>query len=438
VTLAEAMGLRHAGPAGWVAGAAWIAASAFAVALLFRAARGSSRSLGNLATLTVACAGVGLLGSAFVLADARRRMLAIALHLEDPARDWPDQAPLRWFGAIESTRITLFDAGVGLAFCAASLALCAFLSLARAGGLPAWGTPESDPRRGGSPRRLAIVLAVAALATTMGLDAMRVSAALAVEQGTGLGGGPSLQSLAQCVDAPLADARAHIAAVAAIGWIVAAGACLRARERTFGRLAGLGAGGVFILGVLAFVATRRMAYDAHNPIPIDPIDPRGCPVTVFDPRTLPVVEGGEPDSPAQILELRRGEALLDTVSAPEPAELDEMLRRRRDLWVQVNHRPTSGMPSVRIVAPEILGTVEVAIWLRAIEEHLGGGFILVGVEPERRFSTRTLGELSGTPRCSGIPVQLDPAGPSLTSYPTWGDVARARREAGVPLRIRLR
>lgn len=165
MTLVEIMGLRHAGLAGWVAGTAWAAASALSVALLVRTARRPGGHWGRLATTLVACIGFGLAASAFLLARARRRMLAIALGLEDPALELPAKFELQLFGALELTEITLFVAGAGLAFCSLVLALTAIFSAAHAEGRPrsAW-------------QRLALVLSVAGLAAAIGLDATRLSA----------------------------------------------------------------------------------------------------------------------------------------------------------------------------------------------------------------------------------------------------------------------
>ena len=415
VTLAELMGLRHAGPAGWVAGAAWVAASGLSVALFVRAVRRPGRPGGELPTATLGSLGVGLAACALLVADARRRMLAIALGLEDPALSPPAQMPLRWFGAGEITATTLFVGGAGLAFCASLLALAAIVSAARAEG-----------RLRGAPRRLAIVLVVTCLAAVMGLAATRVSTASA----------PLWTEQARI----LADARPHVVAVAAIGWVAGAWASRDSGERRFGRGAALGAVALLALGLAAFAATRGMAHDAHHPIPSDRLEHLGCPVTALDAQSLPVVARGEPLVEGSFVELRQGEALLDGAPSTlrSPADLDERLRRRRDLWLQVTRRPASEMLPVEVVAPALLGTEDIATWLRAIEAHLDRGLVLVAVEPERRFSTHTLGELAGTPHCGGIPVRLDPEGRALTSYPTWGDLVREHDAGSAPLGLRLR
>jgi hypothetical protein len=71
--------------------------------------------------------------------------------------------------------------------------------------------------------------------------------------------------------------------------------------------------------------------------------------------------------------------------------------------------------------------------------HAGpAGWIAGAGAPERRFATRTLGELTATPHCGGIPLRLDPAGRSVTGYPTWGDLVHEGGEGSAPLRVRLR
>jgi len=327
------------------------------------------------------------------------------------------------------THVTLFAAGVGLAGSAAVLALWAVVSAARAGG----------PLRE-QPRRLALVLTAVVMAMIIGLDAVRVSTALTSELWQ-IGPHPSLQEgLARAADARLAEARTHVVAVGAVGWIAATLVSLRARERPLGWRAASVAGALFVAGLLAFAATRGMAHDARHRIPGDGRATLGCPGVTFDVRSLPVSTRGEPLAGSGLtLELGPREALLSPIDvATSPADLADMLRRQRDLWVQVTGRPASEMARVRVVAPEHLGTTEVALWLRAIEEHLNRGFILVALEPERRFPTRTLGDVAATPHCGGIPVRLDPTGPLLASYPTWGDLVRGHEGGGASISVRLR
>src|SRR4051794_18262379 len=134
MSLVELMGLRHAGPAGFVAGAGWVAAALLSVALLLRAALRPGEPWGKLGAATLGCGGAGLAGCAFILARARRQMVAIALGLEDPAQDPPGKVDLRWFGALESTHVALFVAGVGLLWCASLLALSVIAGATRAQG----------------------------------------------------------------------------------------------------------------------------------------------------------------------------------------------------------------------------------------------------------------------------------------------------------------
>jgi hypothetical protein len=425
VTLHELMGLRHAGPAGWIAGAGWIAAAVASVALLRRTALRPGAPWGRLGAATLACSGAGLAACVWVVAGARRRMLAVALGIDDG----PVHVDLRWLGAFESTEVALFVAGAGLLWCASLLALAVIASAARAEG-----------RLRGSPRRLALALTIAGFAAVMGLAATQTSGATARAWGERMAPWDLLRALVSAADAPLAAAWRRIVVVAVIGWIAGALASRRARERPFGRGAAIGAVAVFVLGLAAFAATRGMAGDAHHPIPSDRLDYLGCPVLALDPQGLPIGAGSEPLGESSILELHPGEAILGGQTAPleSPADLDELLRKRRELWVQVTRRPERSMPPVLVVAPAFLGTVEIAIWLRGIEQHLERGFIVVVAEPERRFPTQTLGELTATPHCGGILVLLDPAGRALTSVPTWGDLAAERGDGGAPIRVRLR
>jgi hypothetical protein len=426
MSLTMVLGLRHGGPVAWLAGAAWIAAFGLALRLLFLVVRHPDRSSGTIARSALACAAVGAAATAAILAGQRQRMLSIALGLEGPLRSPPDQAPVGWYGAFELTGTILFVVGLALACCAMLFALSAILTAACAG-----------VRSPGGPQRLVIVLAVAALAGTIGLTAARVGEDLASVLDKA---GPGTQeSLAGAVDVPIANARVHVVAVAAVGWIAAVLAVLRTSNRHLGRRSALAAGAVFVLGAGAFAATRGMAYDARHLIPRDRLVHGRC--DFWDPARFPVVTRGEPLVDAQLLdlEMRKGEltASLDGLVTSQ-AELGERLRRQRDLWVQLTRRPASDIPPTMVVAPGLLPAADVANWLRPIEEHLARGFVVVGVDPGGSFSTRTLGELAATPRCSGVPVRLDPAGPLLTSYPTWGDVVRGYDDAHGPIRLRLR
>jgi hypothetical protein len=429
MNVAYVLSLRHAGPAGWVAGTAWIAASVFAMVLLFRAARGSSRPLHRLATSAVACACVGLAASVFLLAGARRSMLAIALGLEDPARDPPGRAIVRWFDAIELTGMTLFDGGVALACCVVLFALGAIASAVRV------ERPlRSDPR----PR--ALVHTAAALALAMALGAARTGAALlaALDLHRTEPFGSMEESSLRVLGAPLAGARAHVVVIAAVGWIAAAWLSLRASDRPLHRHVAACAAAFFVIGLGAFAATRGMAYDGRHPIPRERVGNLYCPDDARGPLELPVAAGGEPFAVTSWLTLRPDGAFISPgVSPKSPAHLDELLREQRDYWMKVTHRTASEMRPMLVAAPDGLSTAEAAIWLGAIEEHLTRGFVLVVIDPERRFPTRTLGEVASTPHCGGIPVILDPTAPLLTSLPAWGDLVRGDRDARAPIRIRL-
>lgn len=428
MTLAHALELRYAGLAGWVAGTAWIAASMCAMVLLFRAVRGSSAPSRRLAMSAVACAGVGLAASVFLLVGARRSMLSIGL-APDPRRYTQDWAGVLWFYALEHTGLTLFDGGVGLACCAVLLALGAIASAVRA----------KSPLRG-NPRPRALVLTAAALAVAVALGATRMGAALlaALDRPRTEPFGSMEESSLRALGAPLADARVHVVVIASIGWIAAAWLSLRASDRPLHRRVAAWTAIVFVVGLAAFAATRGMAYDGRHPIPRERHGNLYCPADARGPLALPVAAEGESFADSSWLTLRPGAAYISPGGKPRsPGHLNELLREERDHWMEVTHRPASEMRRMFVDAPDRFSTAEAAVWLGAIEEHLARGFILVVIDPERRFPTRTLGEVTATPHCGGIPVILDPAGPLLTSYPTWGDLVRGRGDARAPIAIRL-
>lgn len=408
----------------------WLTAIALGVALLVRAARWPARPWGRLATAMLGCLGVGLAASTFLLVDARREMTVIALGRQDSSPPRPYQFHFGWSGATEGTTVILFVAGVGLASCAALLVLCAIVAAVRA---------ESRLRI--TPLRLALLITVSGLALGMGLVAIRLSeATAALDPPFPLSPLASLQAFDAIADEALAAARTYVVGVTAGGWIACVLTSLRGPRRPFGGGAAIGAGALFVVGVVAFAAVRGHAYDARHRIPSDRVEHLGCPEPVFDVRSLPVADQSEPLLDASLLELQANEALLHGGGGrpASPADLGDQLRLRCELWVELTRRPASAMPRLNIVAPAALSTVDIARWLRAIEPDLAQGFFLVVIEPERRLVTRTLGELPATPHCGGIPVLLDPASQALTSYPTWGDLARDHRDGGSPLRIRLR
>lgn len=432
MTLADLEALGEAGLEGWVAGAGWIAASFLSGAVAYRTVRWHGRSSAKLTTIAMACLGASVAGCAFVLVRGRQRMLAIALGSEGPAREQPNWGPLGWLGSMEATESALFVAGVGIAVCGSLFALCAIISAARAS--------ERVSRPAGWSLGIVTRLTLAGLAVAMGLAATRVTAEPVACWAAYVWPTERLQAWASTVAAALADARTHIVGVAVFGWVAGALGSRRAREPQWRWRGAIGGGLVFVVGVAAFAATRPMAYDVGRPIPNN--SERGCPVVGVEARTLPVMPRGEPQPEGLRLELYPGEARLADSLGPtgSPAELDERLRRQRDLWFGVVRRPTGARPHLLVVAPATLPMAEAAIWLRAIEGHLVRGFtvVVIVVESGRRFSTRTLGELTERSVCSGIPLRIDPVGRLLTSYPTWGDLLSAHADTTGPLGIRLR
>jgi hypothetical protein len=415
-------------PVAALAAAGLFGAALLSIAVVIRAARSPSAPWGRLTALAAASFGIGLAACGWMLAAARFRMLAIALGLEDPTSAPPAKVDLRWLGAVESTYAALVAAGTGLIAGAALLALTAVVAA-----VPARG------RLRGAPRRLVLLLAVAALAASMGNALVRAGTATQELLRWEVPFGERGQAFVAATAAPIEAARVEVAAVAVLACLVSALVTRRrgSAERAFGRRARVGGGVVLALGLAAFVATRAMAYDGRHPLPFDRVE-HGCLFQALSPG-MPAAAAGEALVEGPVLDLHAGEALIDGRALDSPDDLTTWQSHHQALWQDLTHRPASAMPRVLVVAPAYLGTLEVAIWLRALEPPPGGGFTAVAVEPERRFTTRTLGEITASPHCSAIPLRLDPEGRPLTRWVTWGDVVDAAAEARPStLGVRLR
>jgi hypothetical protein len=423
--------LLHGGPVGWLAAAALLAAAILAILVLLAVARREGRRRpGPLAAACAASLAAGLAASWWMAADARRRMIAIALGLADPTHAPIPKADIDWIGATETTSLALLAAGTGLVACASLLGPSALLAAA----LP------RGPLRG-APGRAALAVTLSALALALGLGLLRRADATDALTTTTLASPAQLEQLAATSDGPYAGARAHVLVVATLGLAATALTSIRRspdRAHPSVPRAPIASVAALVLGVAAFAATRGTAHDARHPIPPDAAEHLGCPSGPEGPDVLPHAPRSEALMDGPLVRLHPGEAVLDGVFLESPDALARALREKNELWSRITGRPSSVRPPLLVVAPAHLAIAEASPWLRAIAQSFGPRLAMVVREPARRFSTRTLGELSSSPHCGALHVTLGLEGPPLSTFRTWGDLARQAAASGATAANALR
>lgn len=194
---------------------------------------------------------------------------------------------------------------------------------------------------------------------------------------------------------------------------------------------------LLLLGGSAFAATRAHHWDALHPMPPDAAN-ASTHACFSDAAHLAALPPARPDCvavEAQVVEVTPHGVVLDGYDVPEPAELGRLLKEKRQLWQMLN--PDSAFSGVLLVAaPRAATTQQLLPWLAAAER---AGFPKLGVylqAPPLRFDSKTLGVVTKLRCCSRV-WQVDAAATtSLTSWPTWGELAGAAMQPEHKLALR--
>ncbi len=281
------------------------------------------------------------------------------------------------------------DAGV-VAVVGAGAALAAAL----------WGTAAFiwARRRGAGPATLVAVAASALSALLAAEGLVRTAAgALALHEGCYSGGPaePELRLLLlDAVNAPLAPLRLAVMIAAALGTALILALARREPARRLAPHALLLPAGVFAVGVVAAALSRGLGHDVRHPPPLW----RDAPVAASS-GWIPAVDACPPERALfNAPEVRRrddGTWLVDGARADDARGAVEVLRRKRDLWKQV--QPKSPFPGVVYVhAGADASAAEIAPFVVAARE--AGYPHIQGVQrlPAKHWPTHTLGDLPRT------------------------------------------
>ncbi|HVK66983.1 MAG TPA: hypothetical protein VM694_21005, partial [Polyangium sp.] len=188
-------------------------------------------------------------------------------------------------------------------------------------------------------------------------------------------------------------------------------------------LVALGAA-VFAFGLAAWLGARGMAYDARHLVPAPEAHDVYCTGWGGPPASsLPPAGPCDPGVRAPTLTLDVEEGLYLDHKRVKLAKLGEALRneRKRD-------GDTSEDPVLLVGAPADTPMATLLPILAAVEKDFGGQIALLRARPEQSLSTATLGEVSMQRRCCSHRLRMAPNGTPLSTYTTWGDVARAMSE----------
>jgi hypothetical protein len=207
-----------------------------------------------------------------------------------------------------------------------------------------------------------------------------------------------------------------VAAIAAVGVLLAS-----RRPRPAASRETIAAAGLFVVGLVAFALTRAAAHDALHPLPYWDGSAAGW----LDDAVVASLPPGEKcalglqDQPTIVL-TDDGRVRFNGSLPQGPIELQETLKKQRDLWLQVQpHKQFQGRLEAVFAADGLI--VLVAPIIEAARAAGYAGIDVIEAMPRRTYVTRTLGEISYRPRVCYVPISLDVA---LPRQGTWGDFAR--------------
>jgi hypothetical protein len=369
------------------------------------------RVLWGLAWAEVTCLSTALLLT-FALVTASRRRLAVP----------PSPADVgAWAGAVADSEEALLVTGATLGVVAVVLAAAVLVAALRLRT---------------SALRAATLFFAACLVGVTALGVVRRATALMT---LGFHGTPiERHEVAVTAAARLDQARDAALALTVVGALILAAAAAWDRvgeAKPMRRSAKLGSAAVLLLGIAAYRGTRAAAADAAHPILPHAPGEVDCPASPGVARSLPAAVTCDfwPDGP--VLEIGAGSAMLDHV-ALTPEAIGRELADQRTRFVAMLGGPRRLPPLwVTLVAPATTPLAELVPYFQVLRDSLGRSIAIVGVTPERTLSSRTLGDLSPGPRCCATPIRFTAGGVPLSTFATWGDLARAAAARPDPLEV---
>lgn len=147
-----------------------------------------------------------------------------------------------------------------------------------------------------------------------------------------------------------------------------------------------------------------------------------CPVTHIDARALPPATACGEAWPNLAVEVVEGGVYVDG-SRVDLAELPAMLAEKRRYYegLVVGRHP----PPPLVLARADASARGLVPCLAAIRDSYGPEIAAATVLPAAVHSTRTLGDVPGSPRCCAVAIRLDAGAAPVASWATWGEVVAA-------------
>jgi hypothetical protein len=179
-----------------------------------------------------------------------------------------------------------------------------------------------------------------------------------------------------------------------------------------------------VLGLGAIVATRAVRWDAAHPMPPDDPNLDNVPVRAELETSLPLAASDCLAINGPFLEPARDEVRVDGTRITRLEEVAEIFANKAELWRQLNPGEAfSG--TLAVLAPSQARTDELLPWLSAASR---GGYRRLAVylrAPVVVLHTKTLGTLRKQRYCARTIDLSGSIACPLSSFPTWGDLARA-------------
>ncbi|MDI1428372.1 hypothetical protein [Polyangium sorediatum] len=185
---------------------------------------------------------------------------------------------------------------------------------------------------------------------------------------------------------------------------------------------------VFAFGLAGWTGARGMAHDARHPLPLPAGHDGYCSEGTLPPTiSLPSAGLCDESNDAPEVAIDDGGIRIDGVRTTDVAGLLVVLENKRELYRLVQQKELVD-PTVVIASPADTPMASLVPILAAVQNDYRGRVAILGAHPERRVTTATLGEVRLRRRCCWSKLRMAPDGAPLSTYATWGDVARAASE----------
>ena len=185
---------------------------------------------------------------------------------------------------------------------------------------------------------------------------------------------------------------------------------------------------VFAFGLAGWMGARGMAHDARHPLPLPAGHEGYCSEGILPPAiSLPPAGPCDGSNDALEVAIDEGGIRIDGVRTADVADLLVVLENKRKVYRLVQQKELVD-PIVVIASPADAPMASLMPILAAVQNEYRGHVAILGAHPERSVSTATLGEVTLRRRCCWSKLRMAPNGAPLSTYATWGDVARAASE----------